>query len=184
MKPKGAPGPWVTLIAGVACTIIGLWVLLSHLLPQFEDRQRMQSWEAVPGEIISVEFRGGGRLGSMHGVTYRTVAEYRYSVDGASHVGDRVGIQPSKYSDSIGDYHQRMYEKLRRAQRSGEVQVWVNPDDPTESVLDREIRWEVVRFLGGFGSAFVVAGLLFIVVGLRRFSDPSFLKPISPGPSA
>jgi hypothetical protein len=137
----------------------------------------MKGWQAVTGEISSVEFHSGSSRTAKYGVAHRVVAAYRYSVDGVGYMGDRIGVQPSGYSDSVGDYHQRMYGELLRARRAGEVLVWVNPDDPSESVLDREIRWEVVRFLGGFGLVFAFGGGAFVLVGLRRFSDPSFLKP-------
>ncbi len=51
-------------------------------------------------------------------------------------------------SDNIDDWHHEVNARLEDARAAGRpVTVWVNPDNPAESVFDRELRWGEVLFL-------------------------------------
>lgn len=111
---------------------------------------RMSYWVPVPAELLSVtleENRGDDST------TYRVAARYRYSYDGRDYVNDRVAI--TRFSDNIGDFHQRLYRELDAARtRSQRVTAYVDPDDPQDATLNRELRTMLTLLMLVFGLVF------------------------------
>ena len=67
---------------------------------------------------------------------------------------------------SLSDYHRSLVRRLEQAQRRGQVQVWVNPEQPSESFLVRELRWPRLGFMLLLGGIFsLVGGLSFAWAG-------------------
>jgi len=99
------------------------------------------NWEEVPAKIHHVRLVGGTDDGS----TTRTVeGSFSYEFDGVSYQNDRVSL--SSGSDSFGQYWQELERSLLADQSSNEALAIVNPNDPTEAVLDRTLRWQSVLF--------------------------------------
>ena len=122
-----------------------------------------RSWQETPCWIESAELeRGGG-----DGDTRKALATYRYEFGGQTYQGDRVAL--SGGSDNIGDFQKETYRELSRhtgTSTAGErrpFRCYVNPRNPSESVLYRTLRWERQAFMAIFALTFpaVGAGLVF-----------------------
>ena len=144
------------LLFGLAFAGSGFLFLAEMALPSWDSWQRMQDWRPSQAALISVS--GGDN---------ETRAQYRYQYNGVSYQGNRVGVSETK--DNIGSYHKDMRSYLRRIKRNNELlPIWVNPANPSEAVIDREMRWGLFAFMSGFCSIFILIGLVVAYVGLTR----------------
>lgn len=140
---------------------VGLFMLGGPVLTAMEARD----WVPVQAQVLDSNLRVNRGSDST---TYRVEARYRYTYDGRAYTGDRVSLH--KGSDNIGDYHQRWHSRLAHAQRNNQrLTAWVNPADPTEALLDRELRWPLMGFMSIFAIVFTGAGLFFTFLG--RFTQ-------------
>jgi hypothetical protein len=136
---------------GVGALGWGVWSLA--------EWQKTRNWIAVPAQLLTVdleEHRGDDST------TYEATATYRYEYGGREYQGSRVAIDSG--ADNIGEFHRSLYNRLRYAHERGVgVEAFVNPGDPAQAVLDRELRWGMLLFKGMFGLVFggVGFGLLF-----------------------
>ncbi len=151
-----------TFVGYLAASMLTTWV-------------RAQSWEEVPARILSAD------LDVNHGddsTTYRVRATYQYDFRGESYTSDRVASGFG--SDNIGSFHQDKYAELRAYSDSGRpFRCFVNPDDPTEALLYRELRWGMLGFQLVFALAFGIVGygLMFAAVyGGRLAKEADALK--------
>ncbi len=136
---------------GLVFFLVGAGFLAFSVVPNLYDWMRMQAWVAIPAELEHLDLETHR---SDDSTTYKVVARYRYDFDSRHYTNDRVGI--SSGSDNIGDWHRDTYSVMRRVPLS----VWVNPENPEESVFDRELRWGLLGFklifvvvFGGVGTA-------------------------------
>ena len=82
---------------------------------------------------------------------------YRYRVDGREYGGKRLTVSPLTGSDTVSEeLHSRLTE-ARSSRRP--VTVFVNPQAPAESVVDRDIHWQELLFLLPFAFGFGGVGL-------------------------
>ncbi len=152
----------------------GVWMLWS-VSTIFVSAYQMNSWHPVEAKLAS------GGYNSHRGddsYTYEAYAMYSYIVDGQTFIARRVGIDSG--SDNIGSYQQKMGNSLSQAHARGDaITVYVNPDDPSDAIIDRGIRWSMIGFKSIFLFVFGGAGLgLLIFVWRARkekdTSDPRF----------
>jgi len=116
------------------------------------------------------------------GATYRVEAAYAYEVNGVRYTGDRVSLHSG--SDNIGRFHQRTYGELRRRmERKEPVPCWVNPDDPSDAVLIRRPRPEMIGFsqlfvfvFGGAGLGVVLAGCYLLLNRVRAAAGDGLIR--------
>ena len=137
---------------GVGALVWGGWTL-------FEWRAAA-GWSPVPAEIVAVELEE--HTDSEGDTTYQTTATYRYEYEGASYSGTRVAIDTG--ADNIGRFQHTLYYDLRSAhEKRAPVTAYVDPDDPTKAVLNRELRPGLFALKGIFALVFggVGFGLLF-----------------------
>jgi hypothetical protein len=136
------------LIFGLFFAGGGLFFLSQTALPTWQDWYAMQSWQPAQARLLSVS-----------GSENQTEARYRYRINGVTYQDDRVYV--AKFNDNIGSYHRDLLARLKSQQRAGEpVHVWVDPMDPQQAVIDRDMRWGLFALMGGFCSIFVLVGLL------------------------
>jgi FtsH-binding integral membrane protein len=140
--------------------LVGVGMLVLAVIPNLYDWVRMQSWVPVDAQLISAN------LIRHHGnksTTYQVVAWYRYDYMGETYLGRRVGI--SEKSDNIGDWHERTYMRLLNTHP---LQVWVNPNDPQEAIVDRDLRWAKLGFYMIFALVFGGVGIGLMWMALRK----------------
>ena len=154
---------------------VGAWMAYS-IGSDFVDAWRMQDWYAVEAKLSNAGYSSHSGDDST---TYEAFATYAYEVNGFSYSASRVGL--SAGADNIGDYQQDTGGRLRSAwQASRPITVFVNPENPADAIIDREVRWGLIGFraifvlvFGGFG-----AGMMFWAVKSPRkkdASDPKFV---------
>lgn len=117
------------------------WAIVATI----QDGMRAKEWVRVKAEVLS---HGGGSV------------LYRYQMDGKSYTGDRLGTNVLGGTDNVDSWHEDMESRLSAARSEGKpITVFVNPDNPQESMADREIRWKLLVFLVPFALAFGGVGV-------------------------
>lgn len=155
-------GTWFLVLFGIpfAAVGIGMGVLLARTALA---ASRAGTWAETPARIVRAE------LAVSHGsdsTTYRAEAEYTYTFEGRTYTGTRVSLHGG--SDNIGSFHQRVHQELAGYRDSGRpFRCYVNPANPSEALLYRGVRWEMVLFhlmfclvFGGVGIGMMGAGLV------------------------
>lgn len=90
---------------------------------------------------------------SSDGTTYSVEIEFRYEYEGVSYNGGSYNFSDMSSSGSEGK------RKITRQYPVGsEHRCWVNPSDPTEAVLSRDLPG-IVYFIIPFTSIFMIVGL-------------------------
>ena len=149
------------MLFGLPFFLVGIGFLVWSVIPTFYDGWRMASWPATAGQLTHAELAVNH---SDDSTTYQAKARYTYEVSGRRYASDRVAINSG--SDNIGDFQHRIGRHLEGIQRHGRpVNVFYNPADPQDSVLNREIRWGLLGFklifvcvFGGVGAGLVYWG--------------------------
>lgn len=134
--------------------------------------QNMKSWEKVPAFIQQTNLDVNSDSDST---TYKVTATYTYAYNDKSYTSNKVTMHIG--SDNIGSFHKKTYDELSRYKESGEpFRCYVNPDNPSESILFRKPRLEKLGFylifvlvFGGFGYGLFFATILGI--GKKRKED-------------
>jgi len=139
------------------------------------DSWRTEQWVPVNARVLD----GGYTTNSGDSDTYRAYARYQYTFGGETFVNDRVALTSS--GDNIGSFQQESGRRLSRAAASGEtIVVYVDPEQPANSIIFRNIRWGMVGFKMIFVVVFGGIGmLLLIAIWLPRApetdqSDPEY----------
>lgn len=137
----------LTLFGGVGG--LGLWATTSSIY----DGLRARDWVPVEAQVTHVD---------------TGTATFVYEFNERKHAGDRVGTFPLGGSTDLDDWEERMDARLSDAiGNKGLVTVFVNPANPAEAMLDREIRWLFVLVITGVALAFTAGGL-FAAVAIGR----------------
>lgn len=95
--------------------------------------------------------------------TYQVLATYQYDYQGQHYTGDRVTFDSG--SDNIGDFHQETHALLRQHLNAEPWTGYINPQQPSHSVLIREIRWGKFAFMMAFPLIFGGAGVGIMLAG-------------------
>ena len=138
---------------------VGVWMLWS-VGNNFADAIEMRGWAPVEARLTAAGYTTSRGDDSD---TYEAYATYAYEYFGQTFTGDRVGL--SAGADNIGDYQRDTGNYLSGMLSSGQsITVWVNPDNPTESIIDPSLRWGLIGFksiflfvFGGVGLGLLIA---------------------------
>ena len=145
---------------------VGVWMLWS-IGSTFHDAWRMQAWEPVPARLSAAGYETHSGDDSD---TYKAYARYSYRYRGEAYRGDRVAL--SGGGDNIGDYQTDIGNRLSgMLARDEPVTVWVDPGAPSESIIDRSIRWGMIGFKSIFLFVFGGIGLALLVYTWTRPKD-------------
>ena len=143
----------------------GVFIASETIMPTFQDWRVMQSWK--PHKAILLSVSGGDTS---------TEATYRYELNGKAYQGNRVHV--AAYKDNIGDYQGEMYEHLNHLYRNKrEVQIFLDPRDPWQSVIDRNMRWGLFALASGFCGIFFLIGVIVIYASFVTPSEATFKPP-------
>ena len=148
-------GALMGVVFGLFFSGAGGFIALETAVPTYVRWTETQEWSATEGKVIEAG-------GENNGVT----AVYQYEVAGKAYQSERVHL--ADFKDNIGSYHVDMRRYLVEKRRSGQpVTVWFNPDDPADSMIDRDMRWGLFTLMMGFCSVFIVTGLAIAVASLK-----------------
>ncbi len=148
--------------------IMGLLFLLAGLAAAYGSAGKMivgyiatTDWVEVPATIHNVELVSSR---SDDSTTYSVKSLYAYNYNGTNYQGSRVSL--STGNDNIGSYWKDLARELRASQNDNEAIALVNPNNPSESLLDRTLRWRAMVFASIFVFIFGGAGIFFLWVCL------------------
>jgi hypothetical protein len=151
---------WLAALVFTIAAGFVVWFLGHTFSRHYEAR----TWVAVPGEVRNYELRKNRtRSGSstITNIQERLVAAYTYTLDDKTYTGNRIDF--SLGADNFSGSRRR--EQLA-ALRSGQITVFVNPENPQDSVFDRSLPLGQVLFAivfllfpCGVGTAFSVGML-------------------------
>jgi hypothetical protein len=189
-----APNSSKPVAAGGCLALFGLpflgaglfltWLYFSGYVKWWTAR----SWQETPCWIESAELKRS----SGDGDTHKTLATYRYEFGGRVYQGDRVSLYGG--SDNIGDFQKEAHRELSRHAEGtsfaagGESQrpfrCYVNPENPSEAVIYRTLRWQMQAFMAIFALTFPAVGAGLVsggVLGIRRMKSEAALSEKHPG---
>ncbi len=128
-----------------------------------QDRKKAKaslSWPSTPGRVIEsrvVESSSTDSDGDTT-TTYRPYIKYEYQVVGATFTSDKLSIGPAVSTSN----YRKSAEKVSRMPPGAAVNVFYNPDDPTDAVLEQRSNAGVMLTIG---IIFAVIGLCFLCPG-------------------
>jgi hypothetical protein len=147
--------PWLLVLFGLPFAAAGIGMFSFLVLPTLTDWHAMKSWVPVQAELIDA------RLESHRGddsTTWQAVASYRYGYGGNRWTSDRVAV--SGGADNIGSFQEDLGGELERAFRDGEpITVFVDPRQPQNAVINRELRVGLIALMSVFSLVFAAVGL-------------------------
>lgn len=154
------------MVKGILKIVFGIFCLLfaSKLVPYTYELYQLgkssQPWVEVEAQVETFKFHpnsvkssrqsSGGQTENHH-----VDVVYRYHIEGIEYVGDRTGFGP--YSKG----------QLIRPNRHGKAPIYVNPDNPADSVYIKGISKPNIGamiFALGMG----LLGVIFIGMGLKN----------------
>ena len=160
-KAKNKGGTKFLIFFGIPFALVGL-VMVYLVSRALIDRSRMQSWAEVPAQIEHAALETHDDSDST---TYKAVARYTYEFAGRTYTGTRVGLVGG--SDNLGSYQQTKAAELKAYMESGKpFRCYVDPEDPSESILYPELRFFhlamfslMALLFGGAGFGMMIGGL-------------------------
>lgn len=151
---------------------IGLWMLYS-ISSNMLDASRMQSWDTVPAQVIT------GGYNSNRGddsTTYEAYGTFRYTYKGREYTSERVAI--SGGSDNIGDFQKDLGNRLSRAARNKKpIDAYVNPKNPSDAIISRDLRWPMIGFKMIFVIVFGGVGAGLLIYAIKSKAEPDSVPP-------
>ncbi len=122
------------------------------------ERSRSRGWAATSGTIVSSAVT---RFTGKSGTTYRPMVMYSYSVGAVRYSSNRISFRPAVTAD-----HDAALKAAARYRPGSAVQVFYDPQDAEQAVLDRGANpW--VGIVGG--GAFAMAAVWMRI--LRRGAE-------------
>lgn len=169
--PSAAARP-VKQLSGGCAVLFGLPFLVAGLvigwylyLPMVQPWWSARHWEEVPCWIESAKLQAS--TGSET-TTYKTEARYRYEFKGRTYHGTQVSLNDGG-SDNIGDFQQSAYAQIRAHEgQERPFRCYVDPAQPQQAVLFRDLRWGLLLMLSLFPTLFPLAGALVTGFGAAR----------------
>lgn len=155
---SGKGGTGCLILFGLPFAGVGVvmaWLLFSTLV----SWHSMRSWVETPARIVSADLEADS---GDDGTTYRCTAKYTYDYGGRQFTGARVAIGSG--ADNIGSFQRDAYNELAQYRDSGQdFPCYVNPEEPSQAVLFRQLRVNMLVFYAMFVCAFggVGFGLVF-----------------------
>lgn len=143
-------------------------IFSAFIKPYFKTIER-KNWVQVPCSVVSCEIsQSGGGVDSSGDSNLRIV--YTYTYDNMKFTGKTIDNYPSS---GQGWELAKKYEEMFCS--SAAVQVYVNPEDPSDAVLYRDYfrpTSEVKRFLFiPFYILIYVPGIWLVIRGIIKFSS-------------
>lgn len=149
-------------LAGVFLLTLGLLGLLSYGVLPLADAWRARNWQPVPAVLEHVALRP--ETSPLHPPLDSVQVVFRYQAAGAEHVGQRLDPHDGRFPRSHGN---AVIDVLRG---QAELVAWVNPADPAEAMLARELRWTVLVFALP-ALAMMVVGALLLFGGMLAWNN-------------
>ena len=110
------------------------------------------NWVEVPTTIHDLKLE---RKRSRKSSVYSIRSSYSYAFNDTRYRSSTVSL--SIASDNFSSYWHDLYKSLNASQKRNEATAYVDPNNPSKSILDRTFRWSSVIF--GFLFLFIFCGV-------------------------
>ncbi len=141
----------IPVILGIGLAGFGVLFVVTAIRAK-KASQATQAWTTSIGRVISTKLnRHTSYSHDGPRTSYEPVVEYEYSVMGSPYRGQRVAFGADTFS------RQHAQQVLDRYPQGSQVNVYYDPNQPVESVLERSAKGT---------AAFSIVGLIFIIVGI------------------
>ncbi|WP_371323484.1 DUF3592 domain-containing protein [Dechloromonas sp. ZY10] len=161
--PRRSGSLWPIYALGGACCLLALAALIL-VLWQIGQSLRAERWIAHPAELIEQHASIAPGIGLRRDLS-RQAGRYRYQWAGREYYGEQLSFSFAR-SSNFDDWDAELAEQLGAPGES--FMLWVNPNDPAESVVRRDIRWGEIGaalfLVAGFGGG---GGVLLAAAGQR-----------------
>ncbi len=134
-----------------------------------------QSWQPAQATLLE---RGASAQTRVGGATRRT-ATYLYHWQGRYYESTQLSFFAASASTQIDDWEARIDARLGRP--GEQFTVWVDPRQPSDAVVVRELRWLEIGAMVGFGLALTAAACAFLFNDTR--TAPARTAPASTAPT-
>jgi hypothetical protein len=146
-------------IAAISSLLIGSG-LLAYGLYQRARLRASQSWPTVPGTIANaVLAKETSTDENGTSTSYHADVRYQYAVNGVAYTGKRIGFIRHSYIR-----HSRAQAELDRYPVNSTVQVFFDPEKPSDAILVREAPSSFL-YIGG-GAVILALGLVLVFESL------------------
>ncbi len=156
-KTSVRSGKRFLIIFGAVFALFGLIALKPILITPLQKTNAAKSWNAVSATVVSSKVKSHS---DDDGTTYSPYIAYRYEVDGEEYLGDQYTFMGGSSSGRGGKT-----AIVRQYPKGHTFNVYVDPDDPTESVIKREASKSLL--FGLIPLIFVFIGIAVIIAGFR-----------------
>jgi hypothetical protein len=150
-------------VTGIILLFLGGFLLVRGL-PGVVELVRARAWRRVPGTVLGSGVAGyqtqatGGHMGAN---VRRAVLAYRYEFDGRTYTGHRAAFgSPLGFGMGLAAIASA---QAARYEFGEEVDVWVDPADPSKAVLRRSATSSML--IAALGVALAIAGALSLAGG-------------------
>lgn len=156
------------IIAGLA---VGAFLYFSVLSNWWSAR----GWVEVPCWIEDAALKTSrGRKST----TFEAKASYRYEFERRTYHSEEVSL--SGGSDNMGDFHQAAFRQIQESKaRKRPFRCFVNPANPAQAVLFRDLRWGLLLMMSIFPTLFPLAGFTVAIGGWLQMRKARSLKELA-----
>jgi hypothetical protein len=157
-KKKGAGGKLLLIPFFGIFGLAGFAVLLFFVVPMWQKYFEAQSWEEKTATVIWSQVRT--HRGDDND-TYSADIFYKYKHDGRLYKSNSVGLMGGSSSGRSSKQ-----DKVNDHPRGKQITCFVNPDNPHDALLEREMGWWAAFTL--FPLPFIAVGVGGLVFGLKK----------------
>jgi len=151
-KKKRFGSKYIFLVLGLIFGCAGLAIFIfTFLLPQ-QKIEASKSWLQIKAKVISSKVISST---NKNGTSYRPYIAYRYKIGGEEYLGDNYSFNPGSSSGSS-----EANKIIRTYSKGHSFPLYVNPNNPTESVIRRDLAPN--KFLLILPIGFMLAGILLL----------------------
>lgn len=154
-KPPSIP-PWMLILGGVLMSGVGMVPVIALGVLPIRDSIRSRDW--VPTAATIELSRTIVSRSSKGGRSYHPEILYRYTWKGATHRSSRIGVAEMRSESGTRKF-------VADHPVGGATTCLVNPQDPTEAILERSLSWSMLLALAF--CAFPVLGMMLLRAGWR-----------------
>ncbi len=156
-KASVRSGKRFLILFGAVFALVGLLVLKPIFITPLQKTNAAKTWNSVSATVVSSKVKSHT---SDDSTTYSPYIAYRYEVGGEEYLGDQYTFMGGSSSGRGGKE-----EIVRQYPKGHTFNVYVNPDDPSESVINREASKNLL--FGLIPLVFVFVGIAIIIGGFR-----------------
>lgn len=154
-----------TKVSGGLFLVIGLGMFAFLVLWPLAQSATMLTWQATSATLISnsVESHQSRDSDGNWETYYKPVISYQFQFSAGNYYGNRLEISTHSTTNS-----RRAYDRLYKVTSTRPFSVWVNPNDPQQSIFDRSPQWRLLTSLSCFTLLFAFVGASIMRMGNKR----------------